>query len=489
MAELNWNFGLIDAAGKYLTAENFGFALGATGSSLKTKQIFSLEQPAGSEKVFIRTALNRYIAGYADGSLKADSESRGANEEFTIEAQPDGKWALKTSHGFYVGGSGEKLSAFTKVLAADRLWIVQLAMHPQVWLRNVNRKTYVHIKKDATGKFQLTTDEVVPWGDDALITLHFSKENGTYSIQASNGQFLSADGQLKDSISADTQFIFEFQGGQVALKSNTGNYLTGLGAEGVLRATKKAITKDELFVLEDCHPQFKFTASNGRKVSVRGGVEVSANQDQATDAEFFQIEFDQKTKKWAVRTHKNLFWTTAGGSNIECTAAQKGATEYFELHWLGPKVAFKASNGSFVAIKPNGGLIANAASVSDTSSYTFEIINRPRLVLRGEHGFVDTLSLSNTIEANKASYEAYSLHVKAGVCEISGKNGKYWKVNPAQSTVTCDGDAPEPFFFEFVEHSKVLIKHGASGLYLKGAQNGGFTATGRDASASTLWEY
>jgi hypothetical protein len=101
--------------------------------------------------------------------------------------------------------------------------IVHAASSCRVWLRNVNRKTYVHIKKDATGKFQLTTDEVVPWGDDALITLHFSKENGTYSIQASNGQFLSADGQLKDSISADTQFIFEFQGAQVALKSNTGS--------------------------------------------------------------------------------------------------------------------------------------------------------------------------------------------------------------------------------------------------------------------------
>ena len=74
-------------------------------------------------------------------------------------------------------------------------------------------------------------------------------------------------------------------------------YLTALGAKGTLKATKDRIGLDELFVLEDSHPQVKlFSASNKRRVSVRQGQEVSANQDDVTDAEYFQLEIDTATK-------------------------------------------------------------------------------------------------------------------------------------------------------------------------------------------------
>jgi fascin 1/2 len=73
-------------------------------------------------------------------------------------------------------------------------------------------------------------------------------------------------------------------------------YLTALGAKGTVKATKERIGLDELFVLEDSHPQVKLKAWNGRRVSVRAGVEVSANQDDHTDAEYFQLEINQATK-------------------------------------------------------------------------------------------------------------------------------------------------------------------------------------------------
>ena len=74
-------------------------------------------------------------------------------------------------------------------------------------------------------------------------------------------------------------------------------YLTALGAKGTLKATKERIGLDELFVLEDSHPQVKLlSAANKRRVSVRAGQEVSANQDDVTDAEFFQLEINTVTK-------------------------------------------------------------------------------------------------------------------------------------------------------------------------------------------------
>ena len=76
-------------------------------------------------------AQGKYLSTSAAGAFTGDGEGKGANEAFEIEAQPDGRWALKGAHGYYAGGAGEKVDAFTKVIGQDRLWVVQLAMHPQ----------------------------------------------------------------------------------------------------------------------------------------------------------------------------------------------------------------------------------------------------------------------------------------------------------------------------------------------------------------------
>merc|ERR1712241_649450 len=63
------------------------------------------------------------------------------------------------------------------------------------------------------------------------------------------------------------------------------------------------VTKDELFSLEDSLPQASFVAaSNARYVSVKQGVDVTANQDEISDHETFQMEFDPSSKRWYMRT-------------------------------------------------------------------------------------------------------------------------------------------------------------------------------------------
>ena len=34
----------------------------------------------------------------------------------------------------------------------------------------------------------LTTDEVIPWGDDAVMTVHYFAEDSTYGLQACDGR-------------------------------------------------------------------------------------------------------------------------------------------------------------------------------------------------------------------------------------------------------------------------------------------------------------
>jgi len=475
---LSWSLGFRNAAGRYLTAETFGNRINASGTSLKKKQIFTLEQDAGSSKVSFRSSLNKYLSAEAGGAVKGESDSKAANEMFEIEAQADGKWAIKSSHGFYLGGDGDNITAYTKTIAADRLWTVQLAMHPQVVLRNVNRKKYVHLNKD-----RLAVEELIPWGDDALVTLKFF-EDGSYGLEASNGQYLSAAGPLKAEADASCKFALVFLGGLMAFKASDGRFLTAVGSNGLLQATKEgSIGPDEQFNLEDCHPQFTLVAPNGKLVSVKTGAP-TANQEDKNDSEVFQMEMDKTTKKWSLRTHKNTFWSVGADGSISGDTSKRGDTEWFDAEWLNGKLALRASNGKYVSMKKNGSLSASAGGVADDSTFTFAIINRPRLVLRGEHGFLATTP--EGVHCNKSNPEVYNMQVAAnGQVAISSK-GKYWKVEKT-GTVTLTGTEPEYYSLEFVEHTKLAIKIGDK--YLQGQQSGGFTATGTKIDASTLWEY
>lgn len=485
--EINWSFGLRASSGKYLTAESFGYRINCNGGSLKKKQIFHLEMD-GSD-CYIRTHLNRYLTAKEDGTFGADAESKGNDEKWTIEPQSDGRWALKSAHGFYCGGQSEDLSAFTKVISEDRLWVIHLAMHPQVNVRNVVRKRYVHLSDNA-----LTCDEDIPWGDDAMITLVFFDSTAKYGLQACNGSFLSTSGELKEKADESCQYVIVFDGGMVSLKGNNNKYLSALGGKGTLKATKDSISKDEQFVLEDSQPQVKLTSVNGKKVSVSQGVELSASQADAGDTEFFQLEIDTSSKAerppFALKCKKGRevsYWCMQDDGSIHAKPAmgQLDANNYFNIEWLGTNIALKANNGKFVSTKKNGQLAATDDAPGERSKYVWEIINRPRLVLRGNHGFVGTLG-SGLLECNKSVFEVYTMHVSKGQCFISNSStGKYWKVGP--NGITCTGEEPEPFTLEMIANSKMLIKAGDK--YLQGQQNGQFTATGTKADASTLWEY
>lgn len=483
--QLDWSFGLRNSAGKYLTAETFQNKIVCAASIMKKKQIFFLEQGEGEEHVYIRSHLGKYLTVDGDGKFLGNGD-KDEEAALIIEAQADGRWALKSKkYGWYTGGLGENLTAFTKELADDRLWTVHLAMHPQINLKNIMRKAYVHLDGAALG-----ADEIVPSGEDATITLHFNDEDGTYGLVNCNGTYLQANGALGDN-TEDAHFVIEFQGSMVSFKAKTtGKYVTALGSKGTLKASRPGITRDEQFVMEDSYPQISLKAKNGRFVSTKQGIELAATAQTLGSTEIFQIEpMGNDSPGFATFSLKSSvpkYWVLDGNS---CHAAAEDASDpsaTFTIEWRGEKIALKASNGKYVVQQMNSYLAAkeDTATHENGGEFTYDLINRPQLVLRGEFGFIGTLP-SGLLECNKSVPEEYTMEVKNGKVQIAHANGKYWKVG--SNGVSCTGGAPEDYTIEIYDNSMLCLKMGDK--YFEGAQNGAFTLTGSAPGKSTYFEY
>lgn len=473
------------ASGKYLTQEAFGFSLNCQSATLKKKQTFYLLPAEGG--VYIRTHLGRYLHAQADGSWKGEAEAPNADCVWGIEPRPNGTWALKSKYGYYANVKGDTLSAYVKEIPADMSgeWVVHLAMHPQVNLINVMRKRFVHLEE---GELRATED--VPWGEDALLTFVFFADHpdGRYGFQACNGKYLSASGKLVAAPAKDTQFLLGFHDDCISLRDEQGNYLSCVGATGALKAGKSKVTRDELFQLQDSEPQFVITSTNGKKVSIRSGLEVKADQPDVTDKERFQLELDPAgSGKVALKASNAQYFTLGADGAVSASAKARGATELFTVEWHGPRVKFIGANGKYVTVRSNGGLLANGPNGSDpTSSFLFELINRPEIVLRGQFGFVGMKGSSGRVEVNRSHPDSFVVKCNDGAYSLSFQ-GKYWTVD--RDGVAALSAEPVYFFFEFVERSKFLIKHADSGKYLEGEQAGGFRATGTGSNINTLWEY
>jgi len=493
---LGWSFGLKNSKGKYMKCENFNRSLAVASSKMKKNEIFFLETGAAGV-VYFRTCLNTFLSCNPEEgtpSFMAISDSKTPETEWNIEAQEDGRWAIKSVASGHYLTADLTLDRRPHPLNKDQdLWNVHLAMHPQICIFSVMRKKFVHLSD--TQADSLTTDEEIPWGEDATINLTYFLESGTYGLQASDGRYLSQTGRLEDvpeisRVSVDCQFILNFDGDKVSFRSKaTGKYLTSLGASGTLKATKGAVARDELFQFQDSFPQIKLTADNGKKVSIKQGVELAASQTKTTDKECFQVEpgFNAAGKlTWTFKTCEEKFWQLEDGA-IHATHVDGTADNCkFEIVWNGNKLAIVGPNGKFIVQKQNSFLEAKGASGDDANAnFVYEIINRPKLILRSEYGFVGTLP-SGLLECNKSFAEAYNMHITQGNAMISSAtSGMYWQVGG--NGISATGSEAENYHIELYPESKLAIK--AGGKYLQAFQNGDLKATGERIDASTLFEY
>jgi fascin 1/2 len=491
---LQWKIGLVNHLSKYLTAESFGFKINAAGTNLRKKQMWTIEQdPYEDDTVYIRSHLGMYLAGDKKGVATCSSEEKGDAEKFVIQYHPDGsgRWAIgNRTTGYYLGGTDEIVQCYEKQPTASEWWTVHLAIHPQVNLRNVNRQKYARLD-EVTSHIQVT--EVIPWGQDSLITLEF--RDGGYCVKPCDNRYLHRDGSLVDQPSNDTLFTLEIKSGQwsgLALRDCTGKYLTAVGKDAVMLGRNKTIGKDELFLIEDSQPQCFFTAHNGKMASIKQGIDVTANQDELSDKETFQIEFEKRTNNWRIRTEENKYWSLEQASGIQAVGDGNTPSGLFSVEFLpGGAVALKASNGRYLTARMNGSLYAVSDSVSDKERFFVTIVNRPILVLKCEFGFVGFRTSNNPrYECNKSFYDViYVQHTngESGVYFLIGHNGKYWSVD-GEGNLNADSASPQPFIMELRGQSKMAIR-APNGNYIKGEQNGIMSAKSPDLQKATMWEY
>ncbi|KAJ1129145.1 hypothetical protein NDU88_007516 [Pleurodeles waltl] len=482
---LKIQFGLLNSESRYLTAEAFGFKVYASAPSLKRKQIWSLEQDeVDNAIVYLKSHLGRYLTADKDGRVSCEAEKPEADCRFTITAQSDGRWALQSEpHKRFFGGSQDKLSCFAQTITESELWAVHLAIHPQANLLSVSRRRYAHLSAQED---EISTDSNIPWGVDSLITLIFLDKR--YCLKTCDNRYLRNDGRLVQEPDEATRYTLEFKTGKLAFKDCVGKYLTPMGPTGTLRSGRSSKPgKDELFDLEESHPQVVFVASNGRFVSIRQGINVSANQDEETDLETFQMQVEKESRKCMFYTSAGNYWCLVTHGGIQSTATEIAANTMFDIEWRGRKVALKASNGKYVCTKKNGQLAAVSEAVGEDEEFIMKLINRPILVLRGDLGFVCYHKSSSTLDANRSTYDVFQIVFHDGAYQIKGLDGKFWYI-AGNGTIFCDGDMSEDFFFEFREHGRIAIK-GKNGKYLRGDQAGTLKADADLVEFATLWEY
>ena len=495
-SSFKWTAGLINCSGKYLVAEKFQFRVTTNAVSLRKKETWTLEQVTDTH-IAIKSCFGRYLGCDKDGKVSGDAEEIGDDNKFQFDTQEDGRVAIKTFYNRYFSGTGDNLSGFSLEMNTSSYWRIQLALMPQMNLRNVNRKAYAHL----VGQ-EICVNEVVPWGHDATISIDY--QEGKYSIRASDGRYLSRTGVLQEVIDDSCLFVLVFRGSQVAFRDSQGKYLAGVGASATLQSRKDKITRDELFTFEDTNPQIVLMPATDQAssstvpkyVSVRQGIEIRANQGEVEDFEIFQMEAVDRSDmsgnvKWAFSSKRRQYWTAKNPNSLECTANDFSSPDaQFTIEWQGPMIAIKASNDKYVSAKSGGQLVANSDSCdSPSSKFIFEIVNHPYITLRCEHGFVGPNALKRrpTVECNRAQYDVLKVCCEAGTYRIKSSNDKYWQ--PEGESIYCDGEKVIDWFIEFRAHTHLCIM-APNGQYVKGKGNGEVGCNGGDeVKPDVLWEF
>ena len=278
---MEWKVGLcVKHKGKfqYLTAEKTGGMINASATAMKTKQLWTIEHDkTDTDVVYLRSPMGCYLSADKSGNASCSIREKTPETKFLLFYNPQGCWAFKNLvYGRYFGTDlaslpNAELHCKATSHGDGEWWFVRLAYHPQINLRSTGtRRAYARYDQKSN---QIHCKEDIPWGQNAQLTLEFV--DGKYAVKTFDNKYLHRNGDLVDEAWQDALFVLELRSGQIsgmALKDCKRQYLSAVGANGILKAKNTTIGKDELFRVEQCHPQVFFKANNGKYVSIKQGI-------------------------------------------------------------------------------------------------------------------------------------------------------------------------------------------------------------------------
>eukprot|EP00064_Thunnus_orientalis_P016711 superscaffoldBa00003374_g16782 len=355
-------------------------------------------------------------------------------------------------------------------------------------------------------------------------TLEQTGEDGSVVFLLSHlGRYLATD---KDgNVTADSEtrgrdcrfVITAHEDGRWSLQSEPhGRYLGG-SQDRITCFAQTASPAERWSVHLAVHPQvilYSFARKRFAHLSAHGErQEVSIDRDVPWGVDSL-VTLVYRDQRYHLETSDNRFLRNDGSLSTQ-TDKDTG----YMLEFRSGKVAFRDCNGRYLApMGPTGtmksgkgtrvgkdelfGLERSHAQVvltagnernvstrqGEAEQFLMKLINRPIIVLRGEHGFIGArkAGIAN-LDSNRASYDVFQLEFHNGAYALKDSQGKYWCVGD-DTAVACSSATPVQFLFEFCDLNKMAIR-ALGGKYLKGDHAGGLKASADSVDSATLWEY
>lgn len=177
------------------------------------------------------------------------------------------------------------------------------------------RKRYAKVDDD-----EIHIDEVIPWGNNSILAVEYT--NNHYCIRSNDGLYFHNEGKFIKEQTKDTLFSIELYKGYLTFKDYHQSYLTAIGPLGMMTTRNKTPSKDEQFSVEESKLQVCLMAPNGKLVSTKQGIDLSANQRERDHSSIFQIEYDEQLRSYHIRTYENKYWKVEG-SIVKAIAEKK----------------------------------------------------------------------------------------------------------------------------------------------------------------------
>lgn len=471
---------ILTLGGPLVTASLNSVKSSSNGSASSDQDAYGEEH----ENVAIKSHLNKYLAVDSFGNVTCDSDEKTETARFTITicSMSQGRnkdehifWAFKNvERGYYLGTTDDGMICCNAKMPKSRAELWHLHLLPArgasfFAIKSLGRKRFARVTREdgvlkKSESVQVQLDANISWGAETLFQFEYH-DGGRYTLLTSDNKLLTNEGKCIDWMARgdsgnislpppECLFTLEYHSGYLAFRDSFSQYLAAAGRSSVLRSRSVGVSRDELFVFESVPVQVSMKATfNNRWVSIKQGVDLSANQTETTSHyETFQLTFHKQTQNWSIMTHDCNFWTVSQNTNTVSVCRPgdyEGLTRgQFRLIWSDFDATFSLKyvnlnrQERWIAARKSGQLFLSNGN-HEPVKFVMRFQNRRLLNLRpvDGNGFVGLRSGgSKQVEANKTMPDSmlveYSelpttpTHTSGALDQVSGQTAN---VNPSDN--------------------------------------------------------